>query len=162
MKPTTIKSSSGRKHKLARCILSSMPMPTVAFMLMLTLSSAAGAGDPPVFEIPWYSIDGGGGTSEGGQFTVTGTIGQHDTGTMTGGEFEISGGFWAASSLLQLPGDCEHDGDVDLDDYVCFFACALGPGQGLQPDCEPFDLDNDGDVDIADYAIFGFQFNGPS
>lgn len=117
---------------------------------------------PPPFEIPWHSIDGGGGTSDGGPFTVTGTIGQHDTGTMTGGGFEISGGFWAASSLLLLPGDCEHDGDVDLDDYVCFFDCAIGPGQGLLPDCEPFDLDDDGDVDMADYARFETQFRGPS
>ena len=58
--------------------------------------------------------------------------------------------------------DCEPDGDVDLDDYVCFFACALGPGQGLLPDCEPFDLDDDGDVDIVDYSRFETQFRGPS
>ena len=117
---------------------------------------------PPTFEIPWYSIDGGGGSSDGGQYTVTGTIGQHDAGTMTGGGFEISGGFWAAAALVQLPGDCEPDGDVDLDDYACFFACALGPGQGLLPDCEPFDLDDDGDVDIVDYSRFEIQFRGPS
>jgi len=137
---------------------------TVAFALFVVAAGglASESAGPPPFEIPWHSIDCGGGTSDGGQFSVTGTIGQHDTGTMTGGGFVISGGFWAASSLLPLPGDCEHDGDVDLNDYACFFACALGPGQGLLPDCEAFDLDDDGDVDIADYARFEIEFRGPS
>ena len=31
------------------------------------------------YEISWYTIDGGGGTSAGGQYILTGTIGQPDT-----------------------------------------------------------------------------------
>ncbi len=131
----------------------------LAFMLTLLPLAAVSGG---VFELSWYTIDGGGGTSEGGQFTVSGTIGQHDAGVMTGGGFSLSGGFWTTSTAVQLPGDCEPDGDVDLTDYACFFACALGPGQGLLPDCAPFDLDNDGDVDIVDYSRFEIQFRGPS
>ena len=45
--------------------------------------------------IPWYTIDGGGGYSNGGNFELEGTIGQHDAGTtMTGGSFQLNGGFW--------------------------------------------------------------------
>ena len=161
MKPTMIRNPTGRQQKLTRRILSSMAMPTVALGLFVVAQLGLGSesAGPPAFEIPWHTIDGGGRTSEGGQFTVSGTIGQPDAGVMIGGGLELSGGFWSAFTVVQLPGDCEHDGDVDLDDYTCFFDCVLGPGQGLLPDCEPFDLDNDGDVDIADYSIFEILFN---
>jgi len=46
--------------------------------------------------IDWFTIDGGGGTSTGGVFTVSGTIGQPDAGgPMTGGNFSLTGGLWA-------------------------------------------------------------------
>jgi hypothetical protein len=38
------------------------------------------------FSIDWFTIDGGGGTSTGGVFSVTGTIGQPDAGTLTNGQ----------------------------------------------------------------------------
>jgi hypothetical protein len=48
------------------------------------------------FTIDWHTIDGGGGTSTGGVFAVSGTIGQPDAGgPMTGGNFSLTGGFWA-------------------------------------------------------------------
>src|SRR5262245_17103638 len=48
------------------------------------------------FAIDWFTIDGGGDTSSGGNFSVSGTIGQPDTGvTMTGGGFSLTGGFWS-------------------------------------------------------------------
>jgi hypothetical protein len=54
--------------------------------------------------IDWWTIDGGGGTSTGGVYSVTGTIGQHDAGGMSGGNFTISGGFWAIVAAIQTPG----------------------------------------------------------
>jgi hypothetical protein len=48
------------------------------------------------FVIDRFTIDGGGGASSGGSFSLTGTIGQWDAGaTMTGGAFALTGGFWA-------------------------------------------------------------------
>ncbi len=44
--------------------------------------------------IDWFTIDGGGGTSSGGSFELSGTVGQPDAGVMTGGDFELAGGFW--------------------------------------------------------------------
>jgi hypothetical protein len=56
------------------------------------------------YSIDWYTIDGGGGTSTGGVYSVSGTIGQHDAGgPMTGGNFSLTGGFWALYAL-QTPG----------------------------------------------------------
>jgi hypothetical protein len=46
------------------------------------------------YSIDWFTIDGGGGTSSGGVFTVSGTIGQPDAGALSGGAFTLSGGFW--------------------------------------------------------------------
>ena len=49
------------------------------------------------FEISASTIDGGGGTSTGGDFSLTGTIGQHDADPQpaTGGTYALAGGFWA-------------------------------------------------------------------
>ena len=48
------------------------------------------------FDIDWYTIDGGGEMfSTGNSFELSGTIGQPDAGlTLTGGTFELTGGFW--------------------------------------------------------------------
>ncbi len=57
------------------------------------------------FSLPWHTINGGGGTSTGGLYTITGTIGQPDAGgPMTGGLFSLTGGFWALPQAVQTPG----------------------------------------------------------
>jgi hypothetical protein len=56
------------------------------------------------YSIDWYKVAGGGGTSTGGVYSVSGTIGQHDAGgPMTGGNFSLTGGFWALYAV-QTPG----------------------------------------------------------
>lgn len=50
-------------------------------------------------DLQWWSISGGGGTSSaGGGFTLSGTIGQHEASTSSGGVFLITGGFWAVET----------------------------------------------------------------
>ncbi len=56
------------------------------------------------YSIDWHSIDGGGGTSTGGVYSVSGTIGQPDAGVMSGGNFTLVGGFWGIISAIQTPG----------------------------------------------------------
>jgi hypothetical protein len=54
--------------------------------------------------IDWYKLSGGGGTSSNGQYTLSGTIGQQDAGgPMTGGNYSLTGGFWALYAV-QTPG----------------------------------------------------------
>jgi len=57
------------------------------------------------YSIDWHTIDGGGGTSTGGVYSVRGTIGQPDASqqTMTGGNYSLTGGFWALYAV-QTPG----------------------------------------------------------
>lgn len=54
--------------------------------------------------IRWSTIDGGGGTSTGGVYAVSGTIGQPDAGIMRGGNFAVNGGFWGYLAPVQMPG----------------------------------------------------------
>jgi hypothetical protein len=56
------------------------------------------------YSIDWSTIDGGGGTSTGGVYSVSGTIGQPDAGTMSGGNYSLTGGFWSLLSVVQTPG----------------------------------------------------------
>ena len=74
----------------------------IFFVAAALLSSASVNAQP--FSIDWYTIDGGGGTSTGGVYSISGTIGQHDAGgPMTGGNFSLTGGFWALYAV-QTPG----------------------------------------------------------
>jgi hypothetical protein len=56
----------------------------------LTVFAASGQN----FAINWFTIDGGGGDSGGGQYVLHGTIGQPDAGAMSGGIYFLAGGFW--------------------------------------------------------------------
>jgi hypothetical protein len=57
------------------------------------------------YAIDWHTIDGGGGTSTGGVYSLSGTIGQPDAGpTMTNGQYSVTGGFWALPTMIQTPG----------------------------------------------------------
>ncbi len=74
-----------------------------------------------------------------------------------GGMIELNGG-----TLEQVGTSCDFDcnGDVDLDDYVIFLGCLMGPGGGVDSGCEAPDLDADNDVDLKDFAVFGRAFAG--
>src|ERR1051326_5211845 len=56
------------------------------------------------YSIDWSTIDGGGGTSTGGVYSGSGTVGQPDAGKMSGGNFSLTGGFWSLLSVVQSPG----------------------------------------------------------
>jgi hypothetical protein len=47
------------------------------------------------YTLDWWTMDSGGGTSSGGLFSVTGSIGQPDAGAMSGGGYLLTGGFWS-------------------------------------------------------------------
>ena len=47
------------------------------------------------FTIPWFTIDAGGGESQGGAYRLHGTLGQADAHTASGGSYTLKGGFWS-------------------------------------------------------------------
>lgn len=69
---------------------------TIPFVALLATSASSMSGTPADFSIEWYTIDGGGGTSTGGEFSLSGTIGQHDAAPLAaqGGDYALVGGFW--------------------------------------------------------------------
>jgi len=76
-------------------------MKTLILAICLLLPLAAFAQS---YSIDWYKISGGGGTSSGGAYSLSGTIGQPDaSGAMTGGSYSLTGGFWALYTV-QTPG----------------------------------------------------------
>ena len=63
------------------------------------------AGFAQQYSIDWYKVAGGGGTSTGGIYGLSGTIGQQEAGdTMTGGNYSLTGGFWSLISIAQTTG----------------------------------------------------------
>src|SRR4030095_11668644 len=57
------------------------------------------------FSIDRFTIAGSGGTSTGGAFALSGTVGQLDANAqpLTGGAFSLTGGFWSLFAV-QTPG----------------------------------------------------------
>ena len=128
------------------------------WIAMWCVALTAVAVEPPAFELSRTTIDGGGAMSSTGEgFELSGTIGQPDAGLLTGGGFDLIGGFW-----FEIPlGDCEEDGDVGLMDHYGQARCLVGPG-GNTPttECRCFDVNRSGTVDMADVAIVQLGFTG--
>jgi hypothetical protein len=80
--------------------LKAIPKHLCAGLLFAVAASSVQAQN---YSIDWYSIDGGGGTSSGGAYTLTGTIGQPDAGKLSGGDFELTGGFMSIVTAIQSP-----------------------------------------------------------
>jgi len=105
------------------------------------LSSLASAQTGDGYDLTWSTIDGGGGRSTGGTFTLEGTFGQPDAGTMTGGDYVLAGGFWTGWNPCW----------VDLPDLAAFLS------EWLLKESEvgyPLDADfnDDGEVNLIDYS----------
>jgi hypothetical protein len=57
------------------------------------------------YSIDWHKIANGGGTSSGGNYSLSGTIGQPDANVaMNGGGYSVTGGFWSLISVVQTAG----------------------------------------------------------
>lgn len=137
------------------------------FMIsLITLAAVQGWTAHPAwaqtFELSWNTIDDGGATfSTGGTYSLGGTIGQPDAGSfaapLTGGNFELVGGFWPVARTSQLPctGDVNGDGSVSLADLTAQLS-HFGMLSGAT--FADGDLDGDGDVDLSDLTTLLSNF----
>jgi hypothetical protein len=74
---------------------------TILFILSLVLPLKVLA---QPFYIDWHKVSGGGGTSVGGVFSLSGTIGQHDAGgPFTNNSYVLTSGYWSLLAI-QTPG----------------------------------------------------------
>ena len=127
-------------------------------MILASLALLASAGEPG-YRITRQTIDGGGRmNSSGGDYELSGTIGQPDAGQMTGDGYALTGGFWFEVG----PGDCDENGLTNLLDHEVLAACMTGPDvTPADPTCRCFDMDRNGSVDMADVAAIQRAFTGP-
>jgi hypothetical protein len=70
--------------------------------ILLALLGMAVSAAAQNYSVDWFSVDGGGGTSTGGVYGVSGTIGQADAGNLAGGNYIATGGFWSLIRQDQL------------------------------------------------------------
>jgi hypothetical protein len=77
----------------------------IVFVTLLAILTMAPITHAQPFAIDWWTVGGGGGNSAGGGYALSGTVGQPDAGTMSGGSYSLEGGFWAslAPYFLYLP-----------------------------------------------------------
>jgi len=128
----------------------------ITVSLVLALASATAlTGD---FDVDWYTIDGGGDMwTTGGDFELSGTIGQPDaSAVMAGGDFELAGGFWpgVAPGPSICHGDLNCDGFIDFGDINPFVLALSNWPEWLAtyPDCPPENADINGD------GVYGGQY----
>ena len=118
-------------------------------MIALTVLLAASSAHAQ-FQIDWFTIDGGGGASTGGAFSLTGTIGQPDAGKAAGAPFDADCGFWGGA-IPTCRADYDGNGaiepaDVSLFVSVWFTSLQLGTLGG--------DFDGNSAVEPADVSLF--------
>ena len=118
--------------KIHRILLLVIVFVAVAPVSVLSMSG----GD---YEISWSTIDGGGGTSSGGQYLVRGTIGQHDAAYSQGQQYELLGGFWPGEPMCF----------INFEHFARFAEYWLVIGDNL-----PADLHEDNVVDLLDLKEF--------
>jgi hypothetical protein len=130
---------------------------TAFVSLALCGAAAAFASD---FHIDWYTIDGGGGASTGGGYTLIGTIAQHDAcAPIAGGGTSVSGGYWgfggagnAGACYADVAPAPDGDAIVDVNDLLTVItqwgACPVPPSACLG-DIAPPGIGN-GQVDVND------------
>jgi hypothetical protein len=64
---------------------------------VLSLLVAVALAQPGGYDLSWWTVDGGGGTLQGGSYTLSGTAGQPDAVTWQGGGYILPGGFWGGA-----------------------------------------------------------------
>jgi hypothetical protein len=119
-----------------------------------TVALACAASARAQYDLGWRSVDGGGVMhAGGGTFELGGTIGQPDAGSftmpMTGGTFELSGGFWVVTGVCECPGDMNGDGQKDGRDVQSFVSCMI-----TAAGCDCADVDGLPGVNASDIDTF--------
>ena len=67
----------------------------LVLLLLLALGSMVLAANGQL-RLPWFTADGGGGRSQGGELVLSGTIGQPEAGRpAAGGQFRLRSGYWS-------------------------------------------------------------------
>jgi hypothetical protein len=81
-------------------------MKQIIFLWMAVFPLAVSSARAQVYSQQTIRATGGGGTSQGGGFKITGSIGQPIVGIRTGAVFQVSSGFWVPTAAPTLDSSC--------------------------------------------------------
>ena len=137
---------------------------TLRILVTVSVAAAASVAVADDFELAWHTVAGGGDMwTTGGDFELSGTIGQPAASVtvMIGGDFEMTGGFWAGvvggEPHFGL-GDLNCDGILDAFDIDPFVLALTDPDgyAAAWPDCDRMlaDIDGNGEIDAFDIDPF--------
>lgn len=152
-----------------------LPLPDVQYddNTAQPLTSDAAA----AFEIPWQSINGGGGPSSSTNYSVNASVGQSTIGSATSTNYEVGIGYWYGVNALTgcscpTHGDPASTGVIDVFDVLACVAVAFQNGPAFTDAGCPFSNTDvsptggcSGAVDVFDVLAFvnvAFQNGSPS
>ncbi|HOT90095.1 MAG TPA: hypothetical protein PLJ78_01935 [Anaerolineae bacterium] len=73
----------------------------IVLLLALLVVGVSLAADSAGYDLSWWTMDGGGGTSSGGSYSLSGTGGQPDAGPLlTNDGYTLAGGFWGGAAVV--------------------------------------------------------------
>jgi hypothetical protein len=131
-----------------------LTMKNASFIALIAVCPISSVNAQP-YEIEQSVIAGGGSTSSGGSYSVSGTIGQHDAGgPLAGGTYQLSGGFWAGGNtpVSRLCADQNGDGSVTPTDFTAWIS-------NFNSNDLMADVNQDGAVTPTDFTAWIGAFN---
>jgi len=128
--------------------------PLVLLLCLLPVVPAMGQTGGP-YDLHWNVIPGGSGRMTGGNFALTGSVGQPATASSTGSSFTVTSGFWTFPT--PVPGDVDNDEYVDVVDLL-WLVQAFGTYRGDPNYIGACDFNQDDAVDVVDLLDMVYNF----
>ncbi len=105
-KQTQTKIQAGIAAQIALTIVALLVIATISTRLDMPIALAQSGGG---YTLSWWTVDSGGGSSNGGDYAVSGSLGQPDAGALLGGgQFGVQGGFWFSEGTAVSPPPAGH------------------------------------------------------
>jgi hypothetical protein len=82
----------------------------LGLLLLLILAAPISAQVGGGYDLSWWEVGGGIGTSSGGNYTLSGSVGQPEVATLrdSDGTYTLVGGFWGIGDSGDNPGAGDH------------------------------------------------------
>ncbi len=74
----------------------------LGLLVVVILTTVSVVSAQVLYGLDWWTVDSGGGTSQGGNYNLSGATGQPDTAQSQGGSYHLSGGFWTGGGESQV------------------------------------------------------------
>ncbi len=132
-------------------------MRSIKYLFILSAMWMVGNAMAQNYSIDWYKVAGGSGASSNGQYSLTGTIGQHDAGgPMANGSFSLTGGFWSLFTV-QTPGATTLFIMKSGTNAVLYWS-ASATGYHLESNSSPVNAGGWGAVPTSPVTVGGFNY----